>query len=65
MFDMSFSILQVLAISAIMSTATIFIFRRMMIENIVSDVFDNLIEGGYLKSKTNSDGEVELIKIED
>ena len=65
MFDMSFSILQVLAISAIMSTATMFIFRRMMIENIISDVFDNLIEGGYLKSKTNSDGEVELIKIED
>lgn len=40
-----------------------YLFARSSASKIAEQTIDVLIEGGFLKSKTNADGEIELIKV--
>jgi len=49
--------------AVVMSVVAVFLFRKIVEDIVAADVIDALIDNGYLKSKKNSQGEIELIKI--
>ena len=60
---MLFTVLEVITISAIMSVVALFLFGKLIHEATAGEIIDILIENGYVKSKKNADGEIELIKL--
>jgi hypothetical protein len=49
----------------VMGTVMGYLFFKTETTTIVESTIDSLIENGYLKSRTNENGEVELLKIVD